>query len=111
MVIEDLLTDQDRQPIRAIDADASWIMVLLRHMTPRGILVVNFDSIRTLRQSGYCQSPAIAHRFPSAFRLTTPQNHNVVATFLRHAANAHSWRENLSATPFCSSINVRPQPL
>lgn len=111
MVIEDLLTDQDRQPVRAIRADASWFRLLLRHMTPTGIAVFNFDCRRTLRQSAYCQSPEISRRFASAFHLTTPQNHNVVAAFLRKAADAHSWLENLAETPFRTLVNVRPQLL
>ncbi|HEY9149150.1 MAG TPA: hypothetical protein VIQ22_09060 [Gammaproteobacteria bacterium] len=99
LIIEDLFGDNGGDPQRAIEADASWMRLLLKRLAPQGTLVINFGSGQELKQCGWFAAVAIRERFPAAFRLTTPLYENVIGAFLRAPAQAHELRRNLAAWP------------
>ncbi len=108
MVIDDLFAERDGQPVRAFKADATWFRTLRDQMTSHGLLVMNFESSRHLRQSAYFESREVGFGFESAYRLSTPQNHNVVAAFLSKDTNVASPRGML--TSGLSSLNAVRRP-
>ena len=99
MIIDDLFTDAGGEPERAVAADAKWFQQLLSHLSPNGVLVMNFVSLNALQQSAYFSNQSISNRFCSAFRLTNPRYENVVAAFLRRPATGRQLRDNLIKTP------------
>lgn len=99
LIVDDLFADVDGQPERAVAANGRWSRLLLRHLTPRGILAVNFPSRQELGNAALRADPRIRARFASAFRLSTPQNENAVGVFCRLHATPRQLREHLKKTP------------
>ena len=92
MVIDDLFGERDGEPVRGVEATSRWFRDLLGVMTRDGLLVMNFASLRSLRQSGYFSNRAVAQRFRQAFVFSTPQNENAVAAFLRRESSLATLR-------------------
>lgn len=104
MVVDDLFGEHEGQPIRAIPPTAAWFRALQKHMTPKGLLVVNFESARHFRKAECFGSRQLMKRFEYVYRMSTPQNHNVVAAFVPAGANADRETVNraLSRPPLSS---------
>ncbi len=83
MVIDDLFSEQDGEPVRAVRASAKWFGTLLRQLNRAGVVVMNFASSLELKCSAYCASSRTARRFDNAYRFTLPRHENVVAAFIR----------------------------
>jgi len=95
MIIEDLFTEEKKEPVRAVPADGSWFDTLNRHLTDKGVLVMNFDSTETLNQSACYHLPVVIDAFRSMFRLRTPALDNAVAAFLKIEAQSPQLRRRL----------------
>lgn len=99
LIIDDLFSDNDGEPQRAIAADGPWMRRLLKHLSPQGTLVINFGSPQELKACGWFDDAAVYSKFPAAFGLTTPLYENAIGAFLRQPAQGHELRQNLSAWP------------
>jgi hypothetical protein len=99
LVVDDLFGDADGQPVRAVAADRRWSALLLRHLAPHGIVVVNFPTRQELEASALQGEPRIRSCFANAFRLSTAQNDNAVGAFCRASASPRQLRERLHKTP------------
>jgi len=108
LIVDDLFADADGQPERAVAADGRWSRLLLRHLTPAGILAVNFPTRQELDSAALLAEPDIRACFASAFRLSTPQNDNAVGVFCRLHATPRQLRERLKKTP---GLDPRSGPL
>ncbi len=95
MIIDDIFTDADGDPQRAVAADGPWMRGLLKHLSPRGVLVCNFGSHRELKESAYFGVSAVAKQFSRAFQLTTPLYENVIGAFLRQPSTSSVLRHRL----------------
>jgi spermidine synthase len=99
MIIDDLYTDEDGEPVRTVHARARWWDVLTGLLSSEGVLVANFVSVRELHASAYFHSRRVARRFPCAFQLTLPNYFNAVGAFLRKGSTPTQLRSNLTAVP------------
>lgn len=99
LVIDDVFGGEDGEPVRAVEASAVWFQALLRLLSRQGALVMNFVSGDELRRSAYFSQARIARRFKAAFQLTTPQDANAVAAFLRTEAQSGALRRRLAEMP------------
>jgi spermidine synthase len=99
LVVDDLFGDADGQPVRAVAADRHWSALLLSHLAPHGVVVVNFPTRQELEASALRAEPRIRACFASAFRLSTAQNDNAVGAFCRAPATPRQLRERLRRTP------------
>lgn len=99
MIVDDLFGGEDGEPVRAVEANGRWFDCLLRHLSPGGVLVMNFPDAAELRRSAYFSSGRVQARFKAAFRLATPRYENVVGVFLRRSFTSGLLRANLNETP------------
>jgi spermidine synthase len=98
-IVDDIFTEHDGAPVKAVPADANWFKLLLKHLSDDGVLVSNFISDKEMQTCAYFEHTAIRRRFASAFRLTTPITENAVAVFLRKSAGSAQLRLNLKNHP------------
>lgn len=99
MIIDDLFSDADGDPQRAVEVDGPWLRGLLKQLAPEGVLVCNFGSPRELRQSAWYRQPAIAKRLVTGFQLTTPLYENAIGAFVCQPAGSDALRERLRSVP------------
>lgn len=99
MIIDDLFTDQNGEPERAISADSQWAASLHDRLSGAGMIVSNFATFRELTRSAYVLDNRCRNSFASGFRLYTPQNQNAVGVFLRSPADTGQLRERLCGIP------------
>ena len=99
MIIDDIFTDADGDPQRAVVADGPWMRGLLKHLSPDGVLVCNFGSTQELKESGYFNQPSIGKRFARVFQLTTPLYENAIGAFLRQPSESAVLRQRLRSVP------------
>jgi spermidine synthase len=99
MIIDDLFTGHDGEPVRAVTATTRWFRLLHAALAKEGVLVMNFADGDELRESAYCCSPLINHRFEAAFRMSAPLHENVIGVFLRKNSDSRALRRHLVATP------------
>ncbi len=97
MIIDDIFGEEAGEPLKAVEADASWFATLLRVLTAKGVLVSNFVSPIELRRCAYLSDERVRARFSSAFQLTTPLYENAVGVFCRREADSKQLRKNLAA--------------
>jgi spermidine synthase len=99
MIIEDLFGGRDGEPVRAVKAGTRWFDALLRALSRRGVLAMNFVSADELGDCAYFTNARVRERFPAAFRFSTPYNDNAVGAFLRRASDSRELREHMKAVP------------
>lgn len=98
-IIDDLFSDNEGDPQRAVVADSGWFRQLLKILAPEGALVTNFGSPGELRACAWFADERIRNQFPSAFQLTTPLYENAIGAFLRSQADSAVLRKELAAIP------------
>ncbi|MEN8169321.1 MAG: fused MFS/spermidine synthase [Pseudomonadota bacterium] len=99
VIIDDIFTDADGEPQRAVAADGPWMRGLLKHLAPEGVLVCNFGSPQELSECACFWQPSIARRFEAVFQLTTPLYENAIGAFVRQPASSAVLRERLRDVP------------
>lgn len=99
MIIDDLFTDVDSEPERALDADSQWFTLLLEHLDAGGQLVLNFGCFDELKTSGCFTQKRTRQKFSSVFSISGPQLENKVGVFLRRRSSSKVLRKNLLAHP------------
>ena len=98
-IIDDLFLEEGNEARRAIDVDAGWMRVLLKHLTPGGILSINFPDRRTLGKCAWFTHGDIRRRLPAGFSLRTPFLDNVVGAFCRFQVERKTLNKQLAAIP------------
>ena len=96
MIIDDLFGEEHGEPVRAVESNEHWCALLLKHLTPQGILVSNFISPKQLRKSACFRKNNVRRHFKAVYQFTTPQNENAVGAFLQKDSTSRILRENLS---------------
>lgn len=99
LIIDDIFSDNDGDPQRAIAADKRWFSRLIKLLAPEGALVTNFGSPEELRSCAWFVDESIRDRFPAGFQLTTPLYENAIGAFLRRPAESRELRHNLADWP------------
>lgn len=99
LIIDDLFTEVDGEPARAVTATPAWLRLLDSHLTRRGMLVMNFPGGRDLRQCGFTAAPRLRARYRSAFELTHPRLENHIGAWLKFSAASRALRRTLKTLP------------
>ncbi len=99
MIIDDLFTEQDGQPIPVAAADCAWFGLLTKHLTARGMIVRNFIDQQELKNSAGLANKKISANFASIFQLTAAYHENYSAAYLRQVSTSAQLRKRLVATP------------
>jgi spermidine synthase len=99
MIIDDIFSDADGEPQRAVAADGPWMRVLLKQLTPHGVLVCNFGSVQELKACACFTQAAVGRQFARAFQLTTPLYENAIGAFLRQPSESAVLRQRLRGVP------------
>jgi len=99
LIIDDLYFEEDGQPQRAIEADASWFDLLMEHLSEEGALVMNFVNYQEWRQSAWYSEDFVRESFDSVYQFATPTCHNAVVGFLRKTTETRMLRQSLRQEP------------
>ncbi len=99
MIIEDIFTEQDNEPVRALTVTDTWARCILRNIRSQGVAVLNFTSAQEAKQCAFINSPQIASKLQSSFLLATLRNANIVGAFLKIRADKKELSEKLSHIP------------
>ncbi|HHH44365.1 MAG TPA: methyltransferase domain-containing protein [Gammaproteobacteria bacterium] len=99
LIIDDLFSDVDGEPQRAVYADRAWVDSLRGCLSEQGMIVANFASRPELMMSAYLGNGASRPGFHSGFYLSTGQNYNAVGVFLNKPATTRQLRERLRKVP------------
>lgn len=99
LIIDDLFLEEGSMAMRAVECDAAWFRLLLRHLARHGVLVMNFPDSKTFRQCAWFSQPTIQRRLPSGFVFRTPYLDNAVAAFMGFTAKTTDLRRELKALP------------
>lgn len=99
LLIEDLFSDSEGEPERAIEADQHWSRQLDRLVSADGALVINTLSRRQLRATALFAHPPLRKRWQSACYLTMPAYENVIGVFYRKALSPAGLRAAIRARP------------
>lgn len=107
VVIEDLFTEQDGEPVRVAEATPQWFKSLRALLQPSGALIINFEDPAQLRACGPAYLAALdddrcddngddpCHRVDCRFGLTLPSYGNCVGAFLAHESQPAKLRKRL----------------
>jgi len=99
MIIDDLFTEVDGEPVSVVKADAGWFSVMLKHLNHDGVIVRNFICRQALMESAGLTHNATAKKFASVFQLTSCFNENFVGVYSKKAVSSAQLRSHLVATP------------
>lgn len=97
LIIDDVFAEQDGQPLQVTAATQTWMSLLRRHLSPRGMIVKNFADQKSLSQA--VQLGHIKQGFRSAFVLAGAKDQNRVTALLRQAAGANDLRQHIKQMP------------
>jgi spermidine synthase len=98
LIIDDLFGEKDGEPIRAVTADRVWLRRLSSHLASNGVLIMNFISMRMLREAGRTLQQTVPSRFASSFSLSLPGYENTVGAFTTEARDARQLRRRLKTS-------------
>lgn len=82
VVIEDLFTEQDGEPVRVTEASAAWFRSLRNLLRADGTLIINFEDPAQFRASGQAYRDAIEGREDCRYGFTLASYGNCVGVFL-----------------------------
>lgn len=99
LIIDDLFGHEEKEPVRAVEADLDWAAALGGILAPAGALVFNFHSSAALRRSAMLKSEAMQGDFGAAYQFTTPLYDNVIGAFFRLPVSRKLFLERLAHTP------------
>jgi spermidine synthase len=96
MIIDDIFTEHDGEPVRAIASDTAWMRLLLSRLNGKGVLVQNYTDRNELKKSAALTDTQLFDAFQSRYRFTTEHYENNVAVFSRAQIDASELRQRLS---------------
>ncbi len=113
VVIEDLFTEADGEPVRVMEASTSWFRQLRKLLHPEGTLIINFEDPAQLRASNQAYVDALSREregecaLDSRFALSLPTYGNCVGAYLSINADPKLLRKKLDTIltgyPACRS--------
>jgi len=98
LIIDDLFSEEDGEPIRAVAADHKWLSLITRNLSSRGMLVMNFISSKTLKSCALFSANR-NNTYRAAFQISMPIYDNAIGIFLKFNASSTDLRMNLKAQP------------
>ncbi|MBT8440086.1 MAG: methyltransferase domain-containing protein [Gammaproteobacteria bacterium] len=99
MIIDDVFSEADGEPLAVSSADNSWFQLMLRHLDREGVIVKNFIDRKSLRESMLLTKKPGRKRFKSIYQFDNPFNENVVIACSRARLNSRYFRKRLIETP------------
>ena len=96
MIIDDLFGEQDGEPVRAIKANKDWFEKLNSHLSPEGLLVVNFVSSNDLKNCAAVSYKKISRLFRASFQFTIPHYDNAIGAFLKKSSTSQILRKHIN---------------
>ena len=108
MIIDDISTEQNGEPVRAVRADATWIQSLSAILDQKGILTLNAFSRAELSQCPLFRADARSRRFGAAYRLEDPRFENAIGVASSWAQTPNAfWRRVRSTTAIRQPLAFR----
>ncbi len=95
LIIEDLFTEHEGEPVRVAKANKAWFEKLNSHLSPQGILVMNFISTKELKNSAGVSYKKISALFESSFQFTVAHYENAIGAFLKVPATSQMLRQRI----------------
>ena len=99
MVIDDLFTEKDGEPVSVVQANHQWFSIMLKHLVDDGVIVRNFINRKELLNSAGLAHVSTSKKFKSVFQFNNCFNENFVAAYLRKPATSQQLRKHLVHTP------------
>ncbi|MEE9491966.1 MAG: class I SAM-dependent methyltransferase [Gammaproteobacteria bacterium] len=99
LVIDDLFMHVNAEPERAIAVDRAWAKKLLSLVKPQGILIVNFESSRQMKQSALICERKMREQLETVLMMKGPQNENTVGVFSRSEFTSQTLRQKVRMIP------------
>jgi len=99
MIIDDVFSEADGEPLAVSSADNSWFQLMLRHLNSEGVIVKNFIDRKSLRESMLFKKRSVNKGFRSLYSFDNPFNENVVIACSRAPLNPGYFRKRLIETP------------
>lgn len=96
MIIEDLFGEKDGEPVRAAKANKAWFEKLNSHLSPEGVLVMNFISTKDLKNCAAISYKKISALFKSSFQFTLTHYVNAIGAFLKTPATSQMLRQQIN---------------
>lgn len=96
MIIDDLFGEEDGEPVRAIKANKDWFEKLNSHLTPEGLLVMNFISHKDLKNCAAVSYKKVSGLFNVSYQLTLTHYENAIGAFLKQPLTSQSLRKNIN---------------
>ncbi|MCW8900758.1 MAG: methyltransferase domain-containing protein [Gammaproteobacteria bacterium] len=96
MIIEDLFGEKNGEPERAVKANKAWFEKLNSHLSPEGVLVMNFISNHDLKNCAAISYKKISSLFKSTFQFTLTHYDNAVGAFLKTPATSQMLRKQIN---------------
>lgn len=95
LIIDDIFSERDGEPVRAIRSDKEWVQLLLSRLNDDGLLVQNYADREDLVNSAAITNEPLRKFFKSRFRLTTAHYENNIAVLSRRKIRETELRERL----------------
>ena len=95
LIIEDLFGEEDGEPVHVAKANKAWFEKLNSHLSPEGVLVMNFISTKDLKNSAGISYKKTAGLFKSSFQFTLTHYINAVGAFLKKPATSQMLRQRI----------------
>jgi spermidine synthase len=99
MIIDDVFSEADGEPLAVSSADNNWFQLMLRHLNREGVIVKNFIDRKSLRESMLLTKKSGIKGFNSIFQFDNPFNENVVIACSGAQLNSRYLRKRLTETP------------
>ena len=99
IIIDDLFTEKDGEPVSVVEADYKWFSMMLTNLVDDGVIVRNFISREEMLCSAGLAHMPTSKAFNSVFQFSNGFNENYVAAYLRKTATSQQLRKHLVNTP------------
>ncbi|VAX07932.1 hypothetical protein MNBD_GAMMA25-1162 [hydrothermal vent metagenome] len=98
LIIDDLFTEEEGEPVRAVAADSDWLKLITDNLNKNGMLVMNFISSETLKSCALFNKTKNPF-YHAAFQISMPIYDNAIGIFLGFDATSTDLRMNLKSQP------------
>ena len=99
LIIEDLFSEKNGEPVSVVDANGVWFAQLLKNLSRNGVIVRNFVAKDELKNCSALRTKTVGNKFSSIFQFTTVFNENFVGAFVRDRVTSQQLRKRLIETP------------
>ena len=116
-ILDDLFIGAEGAPSRAVNADQNWCNLLLKHLSSKGVLAINFDSNKALRNSTLAKQFKGSQALASGFTLSCPGYENRIVAFFKTVQQPEKLNRTLRelaachGKPFIRKIKARVRRL